>query len=142
MLKREESNTYLTHISRHHCSGDSRVKRWNIRSFQPRLWLSSAVDLKIYYLKGCLGVKVCYSSVNIWRKKKVFSFWKIALNNLSPLFNLKGNLWIRFCYNIVNLGRGDAFCFRKTSINHLAPLFSLKVSSRVIVVLCGIKKSF
>ena len=46
MLKRrEECNTYLTHVYRHHWSRESPVKRCNIRSFQPALWLSSAVDI-------------------------------------------------------------------------------------------------
>jgi hypothetical protein len=46
MLKRrEESDTYLTHVCRHLNSGDSLEKRLNMRSFQPSLWLSSAVDV-------------------------------------------------------------------------------------------------
>ena len=45
MLKwREECATYLTHVCRHRCSRENPVKRWNIRSFQLTLWLSSAVD--------------------------------------------------------------------------------------------------
>ena len=44
MLKRrEECDTYLTHVCRHHCSRESPVKRWNIRSLHPTLWFSSAV---------------------------------------------------------------------------------------------------
>ena len=40
MLKRrEECDSYLTHICRRHSSRDSPVKRLNIRSFQPTLWL-------------------------------------------------------------------------------------------------------
>ena len=32
MLKRkEECDTYLTHICRYHCSGENPMKRWNIR---------------------------------------------------------------------------------------------------------------
>ena len=46
MLKRrEECDTYLTHFCRHHCTRDSLVKRQNIRSFQPTLWVSSAADI-------------------------------------------------------------------------------------------------
>ena len=42
MLKRREGcDTYLTHVCRHHWSRGSPVKRLNIRSFQPTLWLSS-----------------------------------------------------------------------------------------------------
>ena len=42
MLKRrEEWDTYLTHVCRYHWSRKSPVKRWNIRRFQPTLWLSS-----------------------------------------------------------------------------------------------------
>ena len=49
MLKRrEESSTYLTHVCRHCCSGESPEKRWNVRSFHSTLWLSSAVDVDIY----------------------------------------------------------------------------------------------
>ena len=41
MLKRkEECDTYLTHVCRYHWSRESPVKRWNTRSFQPALWLS------------------------------------------------------------------------------------------------------
>ena len=42
---RKECNTYLTHVFRHHCSEKKLVRRWNIRSFQPTLWLSSTVDI-------------------------------------------------------------------------------------------------
>ena len=44
--RREECNTYLTHICRHHWSRKSLVKRLKLRSFQPTLLLSSAVDKK------------------------------------------------------------------------------------------------
>jgi hypothetical protein len=45
MLKRmEECYTYLNHVFRKHHSGENPVKRSNIRwSFQPMLWLSSAL---------------------------------------------------------------------------------------------------
>ena len=36
--------TWLTSV-RHHCSRESPVKRWNIRSFQPTLWHSSVIDI-------------------------------------------------------------------------------------------------
>ena len=50
MLKRrEEWNTYLSHVCRHHCGGESPVKRLNIRRFQPTHWLSSAVDVAYVY---------------------------------------------------------------------------------------------
>ena len=46
MLKRrEECNTNLTNVCRHRWSSMSLMKRWNIRSFQPTLWLSSPVDI-------------------------------------------------------------------------------------------------
>ena len=46
MLKRrEECTTYLTHVCRHNYSEEIPVKRWNMRSFQPTLWLSSAIDV-------------------------------------------------------------------------------------------------
>ena len=46
MLKRrEECDTYLTHICRHRWGRGSPVKRLNIGSFQPKLRLSSAVDV-------------------------------------------------------------------------------------------------
>ena len=46
MLKRrEECDTYPTHICRRHISRDSSEKRLNIRSYQPTLWLSSVVDV-------------------------------------------------------------------------------------------------
>ena len=38
---------YLTHVFRHHISGESSVKGWNIRSFQPTIWLSSTVDVSL-----------------------------------------------------------------------------------------------
>ena len=41
--RREEKDTYLTHVCRHCWSKESMVKRLNIRSFQPTLWHSSAV---------------------------------------------------------------------------------------------------
>ena len=44
MLERkDEYDTYLTHVSRHLCSVENPVKRK--RSFQPTLWLSSAVEV-------------------------------------------------------------------------------------------------
>jgi len=44
MLKRRgKCDTYLTHLFRYCWSKKSPVKRWN-KSFQPILWLSSAVD--------------------------------------------------------------------------------------------------
>ena len=46
MLKRrEECDIYLINVCRHHWRGESPVKRGNIKSFQPTLWLQSAVDL-------------------------------------------------------------------------------------------------
>ena len=49
MLKRrEERDTYLTHVCWHHSSGGSAEKRWNTRSFQATLWLSSALDVYVY----------------------------------------------------------------------------------------------
>ena len=47
--RREECNTYLTHICRLHCSGDSMEKRSNIRRFQPTLRLSLAVEVDYVY---------------------------------------------------------------------------------------------
>ena len=45
MLKRrEESNTYLTHVCKHSCSGNSTEKRLNVMSFQPTLWLSLVIS--------------------------------------------------------------------------------------------------
>ena len=49
LKRREECNTYLAHVCRHHCSRESLVKRWNIRSFQLTLWHSSAVDVDSIY---------------------------------------------------------------------------------------------
>jgi hypothetical protein len=43
--KNGKCDSYLTHIWRYHCSGDSPVKILNIRSFQLTLRLSSAVDI-------------------------------------------------------------------------------------------------
>ena len=45
MLKRrEECDTYLTHVCRHCWSKEGLVKRWNIQSFQQTLRHSSAVE--------------------------------------------------------------------------------------------------
>ena len=43
--RREEYGTYLTHICRHCCSRKNPVRRQNIRSFQPTLWLVKATVL-------------------------------------------------------------------------------------------------
>ena len=48
LTRREDRDTYLTPICRHPCSVDSQEKRWNMRSFQPTLWLSSAIDIGWY----------------------------------------------------------------------------------------------
>ena len=64
MLKRrEESDTYLTHICRHHSSGDSLEKRLNMRDFQPALWFSSAVEvdwpIELYCINGVVIAAQC-----------------------------------------------------------------------------------
>ena len=68
MLKRrEECNTNLTQVCRHHWSLESMVKIWNIRNFQPTLWLLSAVDTLHLFtglsqLQWCLQTWVCTHS--------------------------------------------------------------------------------
>ena len=39
--RREECNSYLTHVCRDHWSGENPLKRLNIQSFQPTLWVLS-----------------------------------------------------------------------------------------------------
>ena len=71
MLKRrEECDTYLPHICIHRWSRKSLVKRWNIMSFQPTLWLSSAVDVdcSLYFIFSqgsfcCSDVCKCESGI-------------------------------------------------------------------------------
>ena len=46
--KREESDTYLTHVCIYQHSIENPVKRW--RSFQPTLWLSSAEEVVYCHL--------------------------------------------------------------------------------------------
>ena len=53
MLKRrEECDAYLTHVCRHHWSRKSPVKRLNIRSFQPKLWLSADESRSLFTFPG------------------------------------------------------------------------------------------
>ena len=47
LKRREECDTYLTHLCRRHSCADSPMERWNIRSFQPTLWLSSAISTTV-----------------------------------------------------------------------------------------------
>ena len=49
LKKKEECDTYLSHVFRHHSSIKNPVQRQNIRqSFQPTLWLSSAVEVSLF----------------------------------------------------------------------------------------------
>ena len=64
LRRREECDTYLTHVCRRHWSGENPVNRLNIGSFQPKLWLSSATVLaesSLYFIFS-LG-SLCSSDV-------------------------------------------------------------------------------
>ena len=41
--RRDESDTYLTHVSRHPCRGDSTEKRWNMRAFSQHFGQSTSI---------------------------------------------------------------------------------------------------
>ena len=106
--RREEYNTYLTHMCRHHCSGDSPVKRWNISSFQPTLWLSSPVDvvyvLYLIFLPGSLP----YSDV--YRRESgryhtlyffsTFFIINVWMRHFDPIYNSFVNNCVSFSIDI------------------------------------------
>ena len=48
LKRREECDTYLTHVCRHRWRRESPARRRNITSFESTLWLLSAVDVAVY----------------------------------------------------------------------------------------------
>ena len=60
---REECDTYLSHVCRHHCSRENPVQKWNVRySFSQPLWFLSAVDgcsLSLQLVKTTVFAESC-----------------------------------------------------------------------------------
>ena len=91
MLKRrEECDIYQTHEFRHHCSEESPVKRWNIRSFQPTLWLSSAIDVNTDK-ESHLNIVACFSAID----ESVTLYNRISYGNHC-------GAEVKWCCNVLN----------------------------------------
>ena len=87
MLKRrEERDTYLIHICRHHWSGESPVERLNIRSFQPTLWISAAVDVdsSFHCALSATAMSHSYLLFNIFLLLKL-NLWLTAPKGATPV---------------------------------------------------------
>ena len=132
MLKsREECDTYLTHICRHQCSRESPVTRWNIRSFQPTLRLSSAVDIvsNVYRCESeschTLPFFLTFFILRVWRRRLLASV-EIEIEMICTHF-----LNLQILVDWVNFSIYESNCFREAFSQFKFRQFELRIERRV-----------
>ena len=101
--RREDCNTYLTHVCRHHYSGENPVKRWNIRSantvafiscncfyrlWKPQRWLKAPLSFHQVLYASLMSTDMSQVGVTLFPSFTFPSFPFILINNSVKMFSI------------------------------------------------------